>query len=121
MSTETSSGPQRPGLGAMALPRPSSGAIVTAEAYDGAAHRCGAGAFTLVSLDPPLALVTLPRSSAAAQCVGDAPFTVDVPDASGTEMTLTCSPWNVYDGGDHVIAVGEVVSCRKDQPCSSPS
>ncbi|WP_413248988.1 hypothetical protein [Sinomonas flava] len=53
MSTATSSGPQGPGLGAMALPRPSSGAIVTAEAYDGAAHRCGAGAFTLVSLDPP--------------------------------------------------------------------
>ena len=80
-------------------------AVVTVTAHDGVPHRGEAAAFAVVSLDPPLALVTLPRSSRVAKGLDGAAFTITL---AGDAATLLCEPWNVYDGGDHVIAVGEI-------------
>lgn len=32
----------------------------------------------------------------------------DVPVLAGNAATLRCRPWRTYDGGDHVIVIGEV-------------
>jgi flavin reductase (DIM6/NTAB) family NADH-FMN oxidoreductase RutF len=111
--------------------------VVTCRAKDGTPHGATVNAFTAVSLEPPLAQVTLTRSSRAAQYLEDAPFTInilaqdqldaawhfagrplprppewqldgDVPVLVGNAATLECLPWKMYDGGDHVIVVGEV-------------
>jgi flavin reductase (DIM6/NTAB) family NADH-FMN oxidoreductase RutF len=37
-----------------------------------------------------------------------------VPVLCGNVGTLECRPWNVYDGGDHIIVIGEVVSLEYD-------
>lgn len=96
--------------------------------------------FTSVSLDPPLVLVNLRRESKAAHAIHDKPFAVNVLsedqapiamqfagsfnpdleikwDVSGIAPRLTqthaffiAKPRARYDGGDHVILVGEVVS-----------
>ncbi|WP_354148160.1 flavin reductase family protein [Arthrobacter sp. 754] len=96
-------------------------------------------AFTAVSLDPPLAQVTLTRTSRAARYLEGAPFAInilsldqldvalhfagrvmeeepewtldgDVPILTRNAATLECRPWNIYDGGDHIIVVGEVIA-----------
>jgi flavin reductase (DIM6/NTAB) family NADH-FMN oxidoreductase RutF len=112
--------------------------VVTVRSADGVPHGAAASAFTAVSLDPPLAQVTLPRTSRAARYLEGAMFAInvlsteqmdaalhfagEVPDAepewtlngivpvlSRNAATLECRPWNIYDGGDHVIVVGEVI------------
>jgi flavin reductase (DIM6/NTAB) family NADH-FMN oxidoreductase RutF len=96
-------------------------------------------AFTSVSLDPPLVLVSLDRRSRSVQHLGDGPFVVNilaedqrdvalhfagkpleddavpwadldspVPRLAGTVGHVECTPWRAYDGGDHVLHVGEV-------------
>jgi len=105
---------------------------------DGAAHGATVNAFTAVSLDPPLVLVALDRRSKASRYLDGEPFAVNVlaADATGTalhfagrpqdgiEVTwiddavaprlagaaawLVCTPWARYDGGDHLLFVGEV-------------
>ncbi|UOZ04352.1 flavin reductase family protein [Amycolatopsis sp. WQ 127309] len=96
-------------------------------------------AFTSVSLDPPLVLVSLDRRSRSVQHLGDGPFVVNilaedqqdvamhfagkpladddvpwvdldspVPRLGGTVGHVECTPWRAYDGGDHVLHVGEV-------------
>lgn len=89
--------------------------VVTAGADDDAPHRGAAGTFAVVSAHPPLALVTMPRGSAVAKALSTQPFAVEVPSAgavrgTGNAATVWCTPWNVYDGGDHIIAVGEVTA-----------
>ncbi|MCG2620804.1 flavin reductase family protein [Arthrobacter sp. I2-34] len=114
--------------------------VVTTRADDGEAHGATVSAFTAVSLDPPLAQVTLMRSSKLSRYVEGRPFAINVmslsqldtclhfagkpmagspawgagttgvPVLAGNAATLECRPWNVYDGGDHAIVVGEVVS-----------
>ncbi|MHA7291994.1 flavin reductase family protein [Arthrobacter sp. MDT3-24] len=34
----------------------------------------------------------------------------NVPVLLNNAATLACRPWNIYDGGDHLIVVGEVIS-----------
>ena len=114
-------------------------AVVTTRPEDGVPHGATASAFTAVSLDPPLAQVTLPRTSRAARYLEVAPFAVNVlsteqmdvarhfagevldeepawtlngtvPVLAGNAATLECRPWNIYDGGDHIIVVGEVIA-----------
>jgi flavin reductase (DIM6/NTAB) family NADH-FMN oxidoreductase RutF len=111
--------------------------VVTCRSADGTPHGATVNAFTAVSLDPPLAQVTLTRSSKAAQYLEDAPFAInilsqgqldvawhfagkalpeepawtldgEVPVLLENKATLECRPWRIYDGGDHVIVIGEV-------------
>lgn len=114
--------------------------VVTTRSDDGEAHGATVSAFVPVSLDPPLAQVTLMRSSKLSGYVADRPFAVNVmalgqldtclhfagkpmkngpawgastsgvPVLAGNAATLECQPWRVYGGGDHVIVVGEVVA-----------
>ena len=112
--------------------------VVTCRNEDGVPHGATVSAFTAVSLDPPLAQVTMTRTAKAAKYLLDAPFAINilsidqhkvalhfagrpmdvepewesdegVPVLCGNAGTLECRPWNVYDGGDHLIVVGEVV------------
>lgn len=117
--------------------------VVTTRTPDGVPHGATVNAFTAVSLEPALAQVTLTRSSKAAQYLDGAPFAINilsaaqqdvalhfagkpmqgapewvldggVPVLCGNAGTLECRPWNVYDGGDHIIVIGEVVSLEYD-------
>lgn len=111
--------------------------VVTTTGPDGVPHGATVNAFTAVSLDPPLAQVTLTRKSKAARFLEESPFAInimaadqmdvalhfagrpmasdppfvldgDVPILSGCAAVLECELWNIYDGGDHVIVVGQV-------------
>jgi len=113
--------------------------VVTTRSEDGVPHGATVNAFTAVSLDPPLAQVTLTRKSRAARYLEGAPFAINilsleqmdvalhfagkvldegpewrldgnVPVLLKNAATLECRPWNIYDGGDHIIVVGEVIS-----------
>ncbi|MGY3565009.1 flavin reductase family protein [Sinomonas sp. RB5] len=114
--------------------------VVTTRNDEGEAHGATVSAFTAVSLDPPLAQVTLMRGSKLADYAGGRPFAINilslaqqdtclhfaghpmkggpawgssttgVPVLAGNAATLECRPWNVYDGGDHLIVVGEVAA-----------
>jgi flavin reductase (DIM6/NTAB) family NADH-FMN oxidoreductase RutF len=113
--------------------------VVTCRSEGGVPHGATVNAFTAVSLDPPLAQVTLTRTSRAARYLEGAPFAInilsleqlevalhfagkglgeepdwapdgDVPVLLKNAATLECRPWNIYDGGDHLIVVGEVIS-----------
>ena len=111
--------------------------VVTVNGGDGVPCGIGASAAGPVSQDPPLIQVTLWRSPAARRVVGNSTFAVNVlsqdqadsalriargstsglawrndggvPVLSGNAATIVCAPWNVYDGGDHVLLVGEVL------------
>jgi len=114
------------------------GVTVVSCRADNARHGATVNAFTAVSLDPPLVLVALDRRSKASRYLVGAPFAVNVlaADATATALHfagrpqtglepawideglaprlgeasawLVCSPWARYDGGDHVLFVGEV-------------
>lgn len=112
--------------------------VVTCRNHDGEPHGATVNAFTAVSLAPALCQVTLTRQSKACAYLDDAPFAVNVlaadqldtaqhfagrpqdiaprwadgpvaPVLAGAAATFSCRPWRVYDGGDHVIVIGEVV------------
>ncbi len=41
----------------------------------------------------------------------------DLPVLAGNAATIRCRPWRTYDGGDHVIVLGEVIAAeRSDAP-----
>jgi flavin reductase (DIM6/NTAB) family NADH-FMN oxidoreductase RutF len=122
--------------------------VVTIDTPEGA-HGVTVNAFSSVSLDPSLIMVSLDRRSKACDYLRDAPFCVNIlaaaqhdialhfagrsggapanirwaPD-SGTPRLLdclaaiSCTPWASYDGGDHVIYLGEVkhVEHREGEP-----
>lgn len=106
--------------------------VVTCE-INGEKHGATVNSFTAVSLDPPLVLVSLDRRSKACQRLDNRPFVVNVlredqsdiavhfagiPATSlvpwnGTKLKdalahIVCVPWRSYDGGDHVLYLGEV-------------
>ncbi|MER6992094.1 flavin reductase family protein [Saccharopolyspora hirsuta] len=111
--------------------------VVTCD-VDGSPHGATVNAFSAVSLDPPLVLVSLDRRSKAARYLDGRPFTVNVlrsqqdalalhfagrpmPDAvpwaepahgsprlADCLAHLSCRPWASYDGGDHVLHLGHV-------------
>ncbi|MFF0144143.1 flavin reductase (DIM6/NTAB) family NADH-FMN oxidoreductase RutF [Amycolatopsis sulphurea] len=97
--------------------------------------------FTSVSLDPPLVLVSLARSTQACGAVADLPFAINVlradqpdvamqfagrtrpglriawdlpagedepPTLADAVAVFRCRPWRRYDGGDHVLQLGEI-------------
>jgi flavin reductase len=113
---------------------------VTVVTYRSGEATCGVtvNAFTSVSLDPPLALVSIDRKAKACALIEDNTFTVNLlgedqnelawqfagrpkdgmdivweegefaPRLAGCIGWIECSPWRSYDGGDHVLHVGEV-------------
>ncbi|ASN38145.1 flavin reductase family protein [Paeniglutamicibacter terrestris] len=118
--------------------------IVTTQGTDGNPYGAMVTAFVAVSLDPPLAQITLTRSSRAAKHLDGSAFAINilsadqlgiakhfagdagedepqwlfngkVPVLVGNAATLECRAWNNYDGGDHIIVVGEVCSLTVGQ------
>ncbi|AIJ25334.1 flavin reductase family protein [Amycolatopsis methanolica] len=112
--------------------------VVTCRNSAGEPHGATVNAFTAVSLEPALCQVTLTRSSKACGYLADSPFAVNVlaanqldtamhfagrpqdpgprwgtgptaPVLLGNAATISCLPWRTYDGGDHLIVLGEVV------------
>ncbi|WP_020106759.1 flavin reductase family protein [Nocardia sp. 348MFTsu5.1] len=117
--------------------------VITCTNVDGTPHGATVTAFTAISLEPRLCQVTLTRRSKACGYLNDAPFAVNilasdqidtamhfagkpqnpepewnsassVPVLAGNAATLVCSPWASYDGGDHVIYIGEIVDADVD-------
>ena len=111
--------------------------VVTVAGEDGA-HGLTVNAFTAVSLDPPLVLVSIGKNARGHRLLGEGPFAVNVlgaeqeavarhfsgdphpesvywtegrtaPTLAGALATFECRPWCTYDGGDHSLFVGEVV------------
>jgi flavin reductase (DIM6/NTAB) family NADH-FMN oxidoreductase RutF len=112
--------------------------VVTCARDGGLPHGATVNAFTAVSLDPALCQVTVTRASKASRYLDGKPFAVNVlaadqqhvawhfsgrpqqpeprwaegptaPVLVGAATTISCRPWRSYDGGDHLIVVGEVV------------
>jgi len=103
-------------------------------------HGVTVNSFTSVSLDPPLVLVSMMRTSRALTYLLERPFAVNIladdqlttalqfagkPDAgdpiewvvddgapriNGSLAYFQCTPWAGYDGGDHVLLLGRVQS-----------
>lgn len=122
--------------------------VVTYE-HDGLPLGITVSSFTSVSLSPALVLVNLQRDSRAAQNLDGRPFTINVLTADQLDVALqfsggvnddvviewdntgiaprlaethafyTCLPWATYDGGDHIILVGEVIDFDSD-PSQEP-
>lgn len=112
--------------------------VITCENADGEPHGATVTAFTAVSLEPRLCQVTLTRKSKACGYLEQAPFAVNIlaadqldiamhfagrpttpgpvwadgataPILCGSAATLSCEAWRSYDGGDHIIFIGEIV------------
>ena len=96
--------------------------------------------FTSVSLEPPLVMVSLMRTSQALSYLMDRPFAINVmaedqlgtalqfagkpqdghavdwflgesaPRIGGSLAHFQCAPWAAYDGGDHVLLLARVES-----------
>ncbi|ETA08589.1 MULTISPECIES: flavin reductase family protein [Gordonia] len=117
--------------------------VITCANDQGTPHGATVTAFTPISIEPRLCQVTLTRKSKACGYLDDAPFAVNilksdqldtamhfagkpqehgpewssewlVPALAGNAATLICNPWASYDGGDHVIYVGEIVGAHVD-------
>lgn len=114
--------------------------VVTYE-IDGTPRGATVNSFTSVSLDPPLLLVSIAKSARTCMALEGKPFVVNVlardqrdvamqfagkpsestevrwvdgeiaPRLAGAVAWFECRPWNQYDGGDHVLFVGEVSHC----------
>lgn len=114
--------------------------VITYQTEDGTRHGMTVNAFTAVSLEPPLILVSLRRESRATDHLSKNPFVVNIlaatqhsvamsfagrkqpglevgwkqsanglaPRLTGTSAWFECTPWSEYDGGDHVLVLGEV-------------
>ncbi|MEW2621563.1 flavin reductase family protein [Streptomyces sp. NPDC048106] len=139
---------QRPEAGPPADPRRlrdalgafATGVVVVTYRSEGTDYGVTVNSFTSVSMDPPLVLVSMQRTSRALSYLLDRPFAVNVlgddqlatalrfagkpqdahvvqwidddnaPRISGSPAYFQCRPWASYDGGDHVLVVGQVVS-----------
>jgi Conserved protein/domain typically associated with flavoprotein oxygenases, DIM6/NTAB family len=113
---------------------------VTVVTYTVGGERYGitVNAFTSVSLDPPLLLVSIDRRAKACSKLEGTPFAVNIlsaeqqdvalhfagrpqealvlqweegevaPRLGGVLAWIECVPWRAYDGGDHVLYLGEI-------------
>lgn len=110
-------------------------AVVTFDSADGP-RGVTVNAFTSVSMDPALILVSVARRARSHDLLHDRPFCVNVlgaeqeglarlfaggsdtqaewihdsvaPRLSGVLAHMACRPWRTYDGGDHTLFLGEV-------------
>lgn len=111
-------------------------AVVTFDGRDGR-HGMTVNSFTSVSMDPPLILVSVAKTTKSHDELRGQPFTVNILGAEQQELArhfagrsgaeplwregataprldgvlayFTCAPWAEYNGGDHTLYVGEVV------------
>ena len=127
-----------PGQLRSCLGRFATGVTVVSYAHDEQARGATVNAFSSVSLDPPLVLVSIARTAKACSLLENKPFAVNVlsarqigvamtfagrPDPAAviewdhgrhaprlrhTHAALECTPWRSYDGGDHVLYLGRV-------------
>lgn len=109
------------------------------DASSGEPHGLTVNAFTSVSLNPPLVLVAIGRSTRGHALLDGRPFGINIlsadqvllarhfagafqpdlhvpwlegalaPLLGGTLGYLECAPWRAYDGGDHTLYLGEVL------------
>ncbi|MEU9094984.1 flavin reductase family protein [Streptomyces sp. NPDC087901] len=115
------------------------GVVVLTYRADDSYYGVTVNSFTSVSLDPPLVLVSMQRSSRALTYLLERPFAVNVlgdnqldtalhfagkpqsrpvewvgddlaPRINGSLAYFQCTPWAGYDGGDHALVLGRVVS-----------
>ena len=112
-------------------------AVVTFDTNEGR-HGITVNSFTSVSLEPPLVLVSIARTTKSHDELAGRPFTVNVlgaeqralasnfagnptgeprwvegtvaPRLAGVLSYFECTPWAAYDGGDHTLYLGEVVN-----------
>jgi flavin reductase len=112
-------------------------AVVTFDTDQGR-HGITVNSFTSVSLEPPLVLVSIARTTKSHDELAGRPFTVNVlgaeqrelasnfagkptgdprwvegtvaPRLAGVLSYFECTPWAAYDGGDHTLYLGEVVT-----------
>jgi flavin reductase (DIM6/NTAB) family NADH-FMN oxidoreductase RutF len=110
--------------------------VVTFDGDDGP-RGITVNSFISVSMDPPLALVSVARRARSHDALKGRPFCVNVlgaeqesiarqfagsgggvafwvddarvPRLAGMLAHLECRPWRHYDGGDHTLFLGEVV------------
>lgn len=120
------------------LSRFGTGVCVVTMAGEEGEHGLTINAFTAISLDPPLVLVSVGKKAKGHRVLQDSPFAVNVlgaeqeavarhfsgdphpdrvhwvqggiaPKLAGALATFECQPWSSYEGGDHTLFVGEVV------------
>ncbi|MGH3354920.1 MAG: flavin reductase family protein [Nocardioidaceae bacterium] len=136
-----------PDLFRIAMSRFASGVTVVSTVQGGIDHAMTASAFTSVSLDPPLVLVCVDKTTRFHQAVALARYWgvsilagSQLPEAHSLAVRgrplpgqldafphrrgehtgvallehalcrLECRTWEMYDGGDHTIVVGQVLS-----------
>ncbi|WP_345964138.1 flavin reductase family protein [Streptomyces sp. BRB040] len=138
------SGPAAPSLAdprqlRNALGNFATGVVVLTYESGGEFYGITVNSFTSVSLDPPLVLVSMQRTSRSLTYLLERPFAVNVlgddqldtalhfagkpqsrpvawvedgaaPRIGGSPAYFQCTPWAGYDGGDHVLVLGRVVS-----------
>jgi flavin reductase (DIM6/NTAB) family NADH-FMN oxidoreductase RutF len=120
------------------LGRFATGVTVVTYEHDDEPRGATVNAFSSVSLDPPLVLVSIARKARACPLLDGRPFSVNVlssrqtgvamtfagrpddqavivwergrhaPRLRHTHATIECTPWTSYDGGDHVLYLGHV-------------
>ncbi|MCZ4552340.1 flavin reductase family protein [Gordonia rubripertincta] len=115
--------------------------VITCTNADGEPHGATVTAFTAISMEPRLCQVTMTRKSKACGFLSGAPFAVNIlaadqvdiamhfagrptepgpvwadgptaPVLCGAAATLSCTSWAEYDGGDHLIFIGEIVDAE---------
>jgi len=118
--------------------------VITCRNAEGDPHGATVTAFTSISIEPALCQVTLTRKSKACAFLDNAPFAVNIlgvdqedtamhfagrpqvpdpvwadgptaPVLCGAAATLSCRPWAQYDGGDHIIFIGEIVAASTSE------
>ena len=122
------------------LGRFATGVTVVSYEADGVARGATVNSFTSVSMEPPLVLVSLARTSRSAALLEESSFVVNVlaanqtplalnfagrpvegldvpwvagapvPRLRGTAAWFECEPWDRVDAGDHVLFLGRVVA-----------
>ena len=128
------------------LGRFATGVTVVSYLADGELRGATVNAFTAVSLDPPLVLVSVARTARSCGWLERGPFAVNIlradqhdvalrfagrplpgarirwrhhsehaPCLDGAIAVLHCRPWRSYDGGDHVLHLGEVLAAEQTE------
>ncbi|MGN6415368.1 flavin reductase family protein [Flexivirga sp.] len=115
------------------------GVVVLTYEAGGVYYGVTVNSFTSVSMEPPLVLISMQRSSRALGYLLERPFAVNImgneqlltalqfagkpqthqiewveddnaPWLNGSLAHFQCTPWAAYDGGDHVLVLGQVSS-----------
>ncbi|WP_270179980.1 flavin reductase family protein [Alkalihalobacillus sp. CinArs1] len=112
--------------------------VVTWTGDDGEKRGITVNSFTSVSLDPALILVSIDKKAKSFEALKNKNFVVNIlsagqeavawqfagrdqvglsidweetdigPKIKGSLASIECEPWTEYDGGDHVLFIGEV-------------